>query len=148
MAERPFTNFFAIHCSDTKANMDIGEKEIRAWHIERGWSDIGYNVTIRRNGRVEIGRPLEHIGAHVKGHNSDSLGICLVGGKGHDGKPQDNFTPQQWESLELTLKWLRLAWPSASIRGHSDLILAGDPPKACPCFNVVEWCNERGIDPL
>ena len=74
-------NTFIIHCSDTYPDMDIGVEEIRRWHKERGWSDIGYHYVIRRNGKIEEGRNDGIVGAHAKGMNENSLGICMVGGK-------------------------------------------------------------------
>ena len=47
-----------IHCSATKPSMDIGVKEINEWHLQRGWSGIGYHYVIRRNGDLETGRDL------------------------------------------------------------------------------------------
>jgi len=76
-----------VHCSATKPSMDIGVDVIRQWHMNKGWSDIGYHYVIRRNGAVELGRDLdkdgdvdEEIGAHAYGHNATSIGICLIGG--------------------------------------------------------------------
>ena len=60
--------------------MDIGAKEIKAWHKGKGWKDIGYHYVIRLNGKVELGRPLEKMGSHVVGYNRDSVGVCYVGG--------------------------------------------------------------------
>jgi hypothetical protein len=131
------TDYIVIHCSATKVTMDIGEDEIRAWHIERGWVDIGYNIVIRRDGRVEIARPLDYRGAHVRGFNSIAVGVCLVGGVNSTNQPEDNFTPDQWVSLELTLRWLRLVWPDAEIVGHNELTTK----KACPSFSVPEWLD-------
>lgn len=66
-----------IHCSDSTFG-DVAE--IRRWHIARGFNDVGYHFVIRRDGEVEMGRTLETIGAHCKGHNTNSIGTCLVGG--------------------------------------------------------------------
>ena len=73
-------NYITIHCSATRAEQNITEEDIRKWHLDRGWSDIGYHCVIRRNGMIEFGRPLDVCGAHVKGYNHNSIGICLVGG--------------------------------------------------------------------
>ena len=70
-----------IHCSDTYHNMDIGVKQIRRWHKKRGFNDVGYHYIIRRDGTLETGRPIEKIGAHCKGQNRHSIGVCFVGGK-------------------------------------------------------------------
>lgn len=130
-----------IHCADTYASMDVGANEIRQWHLDRGWSDIGYHYVIRRNGVIETGRDLdddgdvdEHVGAHALGHNAHSLGICLVGGKGNDGQPDCNFTLAQWESLGKLVSDLEARYPGADVIGHRDV-----SDKACPTFNAGAW---------
>ena len=81
-----------VHCAATRPDWwkskSLGQKiaEVRRWHtaappVGRGWSDAGYHFLIDRNGRVGPGRPLERIGAHVVGHNTGTIGICLFGGK-------------------------------------------------------------------
>lgn len=119
-----------VHCSATPPEMDIGVNEIRKWHIDRGWSDIGYHWVIRRSGGVERGRPEKYAGAHVKGHNKNTLGICLVG-----GRDRFNFTKAQMDSLVSLLKSLRVTYPDAAIRGHNDYT----NKKLCPQFDVEEF---------
>ena len=51
------------------------------------------------------------------------------------GKPENNFTPAQFESLRTLLDKLKVDYPSAKIVGHRDL----DPKKACPSFDVASW---------
>jgi len=136
--------YIVIHCADTLASMDIGAKEIDEWHKARGWDKIGYHFVIRRSGKVEKGRDLNIVGAHVEGHNSESVGVCLVGGakKGADGKiyPENNFTPEQWATLKNLLLWLIAKFPGASIIGHNDLT----NKKACPSFKVSSWLDGLG----
>jgi hypothetical protein len=69
-----------VHCAATRPDQDIGVAEIDAEHRAQGWDCIGYHYVIRRSGILEKGRPDSQVGAHVKGHNAFSLGICLVGG--------------------------------------------------------------------
>jgi len=131
-------NQIVIHCSDTPAGMDIGYREIRQWHTDpppkgNGWKDIGYHYVIRRNGQVENGRPEEEVGAHVQGHNANSIGICLVGG----GKGICNFTHQQWDTLRWRIADLCQRYPNAAVCGHRDL----NPAKACPSFDARAWWN-------
>jgi N-acetylmuramoyl-L-alanine amidase len=133
-------DLIVIHCADTPPTMDVGVEEIRRWHTDpppkgNGWADIGYHWVIRRNGVIEFGRPAEKIGAHVAGHNATSIGVCMVGGKGKDGKPENNYTAEQWDSLEAIVNFLRAAYPRARVCGHRDL----DHGKACPCFDVAKW---------
>lgn len=135
--KRPRTDFIVVHCAATKATMDIGVREIRQWHVQQGWLDVGYHFVIRRNGTVEDGRPHDVIGSHVKDYNSRSLGICLVGGIDAKGKPEKNFTHEQFASLELILRATKRQYPAATICGHTDL----DPNKACPSFDVAGWLS-------
>lgn len=136
-------NLIIIHCAATYPRMDIGVKEIRQWHMrDNGWSDIGYHYVIRRDGALETGRPLERAGAHCQGKNAGSIGICLVGGleKTPAGKsvPAANFTNAQYAALHKLLQELAEKFPGAEIRGHQDFAR-----KACPCFDVAAWWEDR-----
>ena len=133
-----------VHCSATPPSMDIGADEIRKWHLEQGFSDIGYHYVIRRNGSVESGRPLDQPGAHCKGHNARSIGICLVGGVvkySYKLISACNFTELQWQVLEQLVIRLLRAYPSIqSVHGHNEFAA-----KDCPCFDVQEWVKRARI---
>ena len=133
-------DLIVIHCAATKPNQDIGRAEIDRWHRERGWLGIGYHFVIRRNGKVENGRPLEKAGAHVQGLNANSIGICLVGGLNAKGQPAPEFTAEQWDALETLVRTLKKQFPNARIAGHNEFAA-----KACPSFNVQEWRKDIGI---
>jgi len=117
--------------------MDIGVDEIREWHIkERGWKDIGYHYVIRRDGTIELGRPVTEVGAHCKGYNKNSIGICLVGGLRRNGrfaKADANFTFEQYRVLKTLLNDLTEAY-NAEVKGHRDL-----KQTDCPTFDVKEF---------
>lgn len=125
-----------IHCAATKPSMDIGVWEIRQWHKDKGWNDIGYHFVIKRDGVVQTGRPLRDAGAHAQGHNFDSVGICLVGGITEEGKSDSNFTAAQWSALEDLVKTIAFLYPIDDVLGHRDL---PDVAKDCPCFDVRSW---------
>lgn len=126
-------NEVIIHCSATPADMDIGAKEIRKWHKkDKGWSDIGYHLVIRRDGEVELGRSIHRMGAHVKGHNYGSIGVCLIGGVDNRMMPENNYTDNQWRALRNVLRLLRFDYPDVGISGHNEYTKM----KACPCFDV------------
>lgn len=133
---RQRTDYIAVHCSATPPSRNVDETEIRKWHKEKGWIDIGYNIVIPRDGTVQIGRPLDYSGAHVEGFNNRALGICLVGGVDEDGQPADNFTDKQRASLLVALRFCRLYAPGAKIQGHRDF---PNVSKACPSFDVRAW---------
>ena len=148
MATRRKTRYIVIHCSATRPQSDIGVDEIDEWHRKRGWSGVGYHSVIRRNGEIEFGRHFDESGAHVKGQNFQSVGICLVGGINQSGEPEDNFTDLQFESLYYVVEMLTRAYPNTEVLGHRDLSpdLDGDGVierhewmKDCPCFDVREW---------
>lgn len=142
MKVRARTDYLVIHASATPPTLDIGAAEIRQWHLQKGWSDCGYHFVIRRNGKVELGRPENLVGSHVAGRNSNSLGICLVGGTDARQRPQNNFTAEQWASLQTLLMRLTQKYPRATILGHRDFPKVA---KACPCFDAIEWAADLGL---
>lgn len=131
--------YLVVHCSATQAKSDIGAKEIDRMHRDRGFAKIGYHFVIRRNGVMEKGRALTEIGAHVEGHNSESLGICMVGGITPAGKAEDNFTDDQYHALAVLLQDLKETYQSAQVLGHRDF---KGVKKDCPCFDVRTWLKE------
>lgn len=133
--------YLVVHASATPEDMDIGAEEIRRWHLKRGWLDIGYHFVIRRDGTVEYGREETVPGAHARGFNHISLGICLIGGVESDtNKPEANYTHAQWESLEALLHDKLDAYPTAEVVGHRDL---PNVNKACPSFDTPDWWASR-----
>lgn len=138
---RRATNWIVLHCSATRAVQDIGAADIRKWHKAQGWKDIGYHYVIRRNGKIETGRAANVAGSHVKGHNHDSVGICLVGGLNNKTfAPENNFTPAQWASLKTLVARLARQYPKAKVLGHRDF---PGVQKACPCFNAKTWARRN-----
>jgi hypothetical protein len=141
MARRA-TDWIVLHCSATRPVQDIGAKEIRSWHKANGWSDIGYAYVIRRDGKVEKGRNVDVVGSHVRGHNHNSVGICLVGGIGDNMRPADNFTRPQWAALKTLVAELVARYPKARVLGHRDF---PGVDKACPCFDARQWAVDNKL---
>lgn len=132
-----------IHTTATKPEwmeshpLHLKVKEIRRWHMEeRRWSDIGYHYVIGRSGLIEEGRPLERAGAHVKGHNADSIGVALIGGFGGsaDDKFADHYTGAQEAALIRLIDDLQDDFGPLTVHGHNEF-----SAKACPCFRVKPW---------
>lgn len=126
-------NKIIVHCSATKPSQDFGVADIRQWHKAKGWSDVGYHFIVKLDGTIEKGRPLHIAGAHVKGHNADSIGVCYIGGVDEDGKPVDTRTEAQKETLDQLLTYLAYRFESP-VSGHNDYTDA----KACPSFKAKE----------
>lgn len=124
------------HCSATPEGRHVSTSTIKAWHKGRGWSDIGYHYVIELDGRVYEGRPIAKQGAHVKGHNKDSIGICYVGGLDSSGKvAKDTRTSAQKATLYTLTAQLLREHPGATVHGHNEY-----DNKACPSFNAgADW---------
>jgi len=127
-------NKIIVHCSATPEGRDVGVDEIRRWHVEdRNWSDIGYHWVVTLNGTLEEGRPEYRNGAHAKGFNKNSIGVCYVGGVDKNLDPKDTRTDAQKETLRCILEDLKDRYPQAQIIGHRDV-----SSKACPSFDARE----------
>jgi len=134
MENREQTNYIVVHAAFTKKAMDIGVVEITRWHKERGFSDIGYHYVITRTGEVQIGRALHFKGAHAIPVNSESVAICLVGGKSDDGESwEHNYTIQQLNSLKALVLDLLFLFPDAEVVGHKDV----QDKRKCPGFDIA-----------
>lgn len=136
-------NGIIIHCSATPNGRWHDVFDIDQWHQERGFKRtdefrnkfnprlqaVGYHFVIYTNGAVATGRHLNEVGAHAKGFNSKSVGICLVG--------TDKFTIEQWESLRENVRISLEKYPSIHHTvGHRDL---PDVHKTCRGFDVAAW---------
>lgn len=155
-------NTIVIHCSATPQGQQVTVYDIDRWHAQHGFArrpeacaafnpalpHIGYHYVIDLKGEVYTGRAVEEVGAHVKGSNANSIGLCLVG--------MNRFTPAQWAALRRLVIELHARYPNARIVGHRDLSpdLNGDGQvtrnewlKECPTFDVKTWLA-AGMQPL
>lgn len=122
-----------IHCTATEEGVSYTASDIDRWHKAKGWDCIGYHFVVLLDGTVEAGRGVATVGAHCKGHNQRSIGVCYVGGL-RNGKPADTRTPEQRKALRNLVATLRHCYPAISkVSGHNDYAA-----KACPCFNVKD----------
>ena len=134
MLEKQNIRHLVVHCSDTADDAAVTVRDIHAMHLGFGWDGIGYHRVIERDGSIHRGRPDYWVGAHVKGHNETSLGVCLIG--------RTHFTAAQFVALESVLRgWIK-AYPDATICGHCDFDYTN---KTCPNFNVANWCRQQGL---
>lgn len=150
-----------IHCAATQNGSAHTASDIDGWHVKRGFRRnmslapdhaphlryIGYHYVLRSNGITEVGRPEHERGAHAKGYNKGSIGICLIG--------TNKFSVAQWFALKRLVEVLSQRYPHAQIVGHRDLspdlngdgvITPNEWTKTCPGFDVVSW-HQRGFNP-
>lgn len=134
--KRASTDYLVVHCSATRNLKKYDWKTIDQIHRQQGWLMIGYHFVITSDGVIQNGRDIDSIGSHVKGHNDNSLGICLIGGVDAEGNPVDNFTPAQKKALKELLDYLLSLYPNAKVQGHRDF---PNVAKDCPCFDVKQF---------
>ena len=150
--------YLVIHCTATREDQEISSDTIREWHMKkRGWSRVGYSDMIHLDGSLENLHFAEGSNPYdkfiessemtwgVKGQNAHSKHIVYVGGvekeRSEGSYPaKDTRTSKQRETLEIYLKLSILRDPELLIAGHNQF-----SSKACPSFNVREYCREIGI---
>lgn len=140
-----FIDTIIIHCSATLVNKNLSPLDLVRMHRKRGFNGCGYHYYIRKDGEICEMRSVETIGAHCKGHNEGSIGICYEGGLDAKGSPADTRTEDQKKSLKFLIKLLRKDYNIKRIAGHRDFSpdLDGNGEiephewiKVCPCFDA------------
>lgn len=139
--------YIVVHCSATRENMNYLPSQLDRDHRLRGFNGAGYHFYITKDGYIHSMRPVNVVGAHCKGYNHISLGVCYEGGIKANGEFSDTRTEAQHGSLYTLLRLLKQDFPFAKIVGHRDLssdkngdgiIDRRDWVKACPCFDVTK----------
>ena len=133
-------DLIVVHCSATREDRDFTEHDLEVCHRRRGFNGADYHFYIRKNGDIKTTRSLEKIGAHVKGFNQKSIGVCYEGGLDEEGRPADTRTQAQRFALLDLLTILKHQYPEAQILGHYQL--SASIHKACPCFD----CRKEYMD--
>ncbi|WP_372472689.1 N-acetylmuramoyl-L-alanine amidase [Capnocytophaga sp. ARDL2] len=124
--------YIAVHCTATPQTTTV-ESIKHYWKTHLGWKMPGYHFIIKADGEVIQLLDLKEVSNGVKGYNAQTVNVCYIGGIDRLGKPIDNRTPQQKESLKRLLKELKTKFKTAIIQGHRDF---PNVKKACPCFDA------------
>lgn len=161
LQQRTKADYIVLHHADASV---CGPQDVHQWHLNRGWTGIGYHFFVRKDGSIYRGRPLSTIGAHVEGYNSYSVGICA------EGKfQQEGMTGDQLRAIAELVAYLKELYPSAKVMGHRDLTATACPGKNFPLQEIksgevsvmnifkdvkddgsevakaIKWCKEQGI---
>lgn len=135
LEKRKSTNTIILHHADAqKCSVDY----IHKWHIQRGWSGIGYHFFVRKDGTIFRGRPINAVGSHVLGHNADSIGICAEG-----NFEVELMGEKQRQAIIDLLKYLKEIYPNAKIVRHKDLKSTSCPGKNYPFDDIIKRINEN-----
>jgi len=161
-----------IHCSASRNGISLGRlgspgctsaEVIDGWHRARKFArspqwraqfnpaltSIGYHFVIDVDGQRLTGRHVDEQGAHAAGHNTNTIGICLIG--------TDKFTREQWAELRQLVNELLVDYPNARVCGHRDLspdlngdgrITTNEWTKICPGFDATDWWLNKGLQPM
>jgi len=148
--------YLVIHCTATPKGRWVSPDDIIQWHTAkppkgRGWDRVGYSKLFMPNGKIhsfveenedEFVQSWE-LTYGVAGINSVSRHICYVGGL--DEKtflPKDTRTVEQRISMENYIENILPIHPNIKVAGHYQFAR-----KACPCFDVVDWCKQIKLHP-
>ena len=107
------TDEIILHHAEAKS---ASVEEVNRWHLERGWTGIGYHFYIRKDGRIYRGRPEWAVGAHAQGHNSRSVGICVEGAYMTETMPKAQF-----DALAALVREEMAKYPGAKVLRHRDV---------------------------
>ena len=119
-----------VHYSQTPTDREVSLEEITKWHQSRGMDTVGYHYIVHLDGSMSVGRPLNVTGAHARGYNMSSIGICYIGGTIDGG--EDTRTPEQKTAMiELIMSLLTVFPQITKVMGHNDV-----SDKECPAFDV------------
>lgn len=134
------TTEIIMHCSATPQDKDFTVDDINRWHNQQNYNGIGYNFVIYRDGTIHRGRPEDSTGAHCVNHNSNSIGICYIGGCDADGKKAkdtrtDEQKQSQYELIEYLLDKYKLT--INNVHGHRDYAA-----KDCPSYDSQKFRDE------
>lgn len=115
------TKYIILHHSEVISRHTVND--VHQWHLNKGWAGIGYHYFIDKEGEIYEGRPMMSVGAHVYGHNQDSIGVCF---EGNFNKEQMNV--KQAEKALILIALLSLSYDNAKVVRHVDLA----KEKNCP----------------
>ncbi len=119
--------YLVVHHS-VSSREDTTIAMIRQWHLDRGWDDVGYHLVIEGDGALRQGRAVGTVGAHCKGVNQLSIGVCVVG---NNLDEEQCWSKPQWRQLWKVVDAVQLLWPQLEIKGHRDFA-----PTECPGLEI------------
>lgn len=114
-----------IHCTATPKSFKCTIEDIENWHLANGWSGCGYHFYIDRDGFRWYGRDLDRAGAHCKGRNSTTIGVCFEGGGVWEP------TPEQIEEYRHLQDELFDEFGELEVSPHNKY-----STKTCPNFDI------------
>lgn len=136
LLKRTKTDMIVLHHADAK---ECSPQDVHKWHLDRGWTGIGYHYFIRRNGQVYRGRPEDTVGAHAVNYNATSIGICFEGNYMLQSMPK-----AQLEAGKELVAYLKNKYNITKVKGHRDLMATDCPGVKFP-FNEIANSSKENL---
>lgn len=137
LTKRTRTDMIVLHHADAKK---CTAQDIHNWHLSRGWTGIGYNFFVRKDGQIYRGRPEDVVGAHAANYNSKSIGVCFEGDFTEETMPK-----AQLEAGKELVAYLKDKYKITSVKGHRDLMATDCPGKNFP-FNEIAKAKQETVN--
>lgn len=128
LSYRKKTTEIIWHHADS-ANCTV--EDINRWHLNNGWTMIGYNLIVYKDGTVHQGRPINAVGAHASGHNSISIGVCCVG-----NFENETMGNAQLKACKEVQSYLKALYPNAVTKRHKDVNSTSCPGRNFPFTEI------------
>lgn len=147
--DRERTDLIIVHATGTPPQVRANMDSIHRAHLNKGIRSergrTGYHFVIERSGEVVRGRELMEEGAHARGYNDRSVGICLIGGAKRKGSGGElvavaDYTDAQWAALERVVGEMQTRFPGSITAGHNTFSNTD-----CPSFDVEAWAHTKGF---
>lgn len=131
-----------VHC--TAGNQKQTLQQLKDEFIRKGWKNPGYHYVVFPDGKLVQLLSEDKVSNGVQGYNSTSINVSYVGGIDKQGRPLDNRTQAQKDTLYALLMYLKQQYPKAHILGHRDIWGKNSKnwKKYCPCFDAEEEYKE------
>ena len=113
-------------------------EQVNQWHLDKGWTGIGYHYYIRKDGSIYRGRPEWAMGAHAVGHNDRSIGICCEGAYMTETMPT-----AQLVSLKELLRDIMGRYGTMSLKRHRDVNSTNCPGDNFPWEQAQQYMQEE-----
>ena len=134
--------YIILHHSATPDGLVLKDFDaIKRYHMEvNGWRDIGYHWVVERIDGVLTaipGRPEADDGAHCLRHNSDAIGVCVVGD--YTKAPPDDET---YRFVAALCKQIKTRHPIKEVGGHRDYYATACPGNFFDVEKVRQYVKE------
>ncbi len=123
LAKRNSTDYIILHHRAGNGTVE----SIHAQHLSQGWTGIGYNFYVRKDGSIYRGRPIEMVGAHCQGKNGCSVGVCFEG-----NFETETMSAAQIKAGQELITYLKTLYPKAEVLRHNDFESTACPGKKFP----------------